>query len=446
MAVLKKTRFMVPGDGRGSFDSRSEYAFKGPTSPFLNFTDKPRTKTHPRFMQLKWKRPKIYRGKTGDVKEQWFVYYLFLNPETLKYDRHKVYEDLNTFENLTDKENYASDMVRLIVRALELGFDPYMSRVKNEILEEKTVETLRKSAEKPYLIEALKLFMKSKQDKKLAPKTLKGYRQFNLDIEGYLLESKQADITVEDFTQEIIMDFLETASDETGWSPVTYNNHVDYIKTLIKWFSVRPRKWVNADNYLFGDDGIFYQIERVHTNRIYVDTVLTKLRKEVSKIPTLEYYCKFIFYSCMRPVEIQNLRVEDVDLSSRTIRIVGKTNFRTIPISNELNEMLLTRHLEKYQPKDYVIGLRGKTGPKHFHADHWRNLFKPIKTKLELDHTYTLYGLKHTRVVSLLKAGYSDAEVMNLTGHRDTASFDKYKRELMSQMHNTRLKGDTISW
>jgi integrase len=446
MNRVKKTRFTDPEGGRTGFDSRSEYAFKGVSDPFLNPTDKPRTNNSHRFMLSDWKAPKIYKGKTGSVSEQWFVYFYYRHPDTGKFVRLRKYEDLNYCDTLEDKNLYAQKLRDLILTSLERGYNPFSKDAEDEINEEKNQEILRKKAEKPYLIEALELFIKAKEDKKLAPKTIRGYKQFNLDIIGYLTASKQADLYVEDFTQEIIMDFLETAADETGWSPVTYNNHVDYIKTLIKWFSVRPRKWLIADNYLFGDDGIFYQVERVHTNRIFVDTILKKLRKEVAKIPTLEYYCKFIFYSCMRPVEIQNLRVEDVDLSSRTIRIVGKTNFRTIPISNELNEMLLSRNLEKYRAKDYVIGLRGKTGPKHFHADHWRTLFKPVKIKLELDHTYTMYGLKHTRVVSLLKAGYSDAEVMNLTGHRDTASFDKYKRELMSQMHNTRLKGDTISW
>ena len=63
-----------------------------------------------------------------------------------------------------------------------------------------------------------------------------------------------------------------------------------------------------------------------------------------------------------------------------------------------------------------------------------------------LSKDFTLYGFKHTRVVNLLNSGYSDAEIMGLTGHRDTSSYDKYKRDLIGNLTNNSLKGKTVDW
>jgi hypothetical protein len=53
--------------------------------------------------------------------------------------------------------------------------------------------------------------------------------------------------------------------------------------------------------------------------------------------------------------------------------------------------------------------------------------------------------MKHTRVVHHLNAGYSDSEVMNITGYEDTPSFDKYKRDQLGNI-KTRLIGKTTEF
>src|SRR5690606_11130791 len=69
--------------------------------------------------------------------------------------------------------------------------------------------------------------------------------------------------------------------------------------------------------------------------------------------------------------------------------------------------------------------------------------YRPIKDKLGLDHNYTLYSFKHTRCVNLLNAGFSDQEVMSLTGHSDAKSFETYKRSFVIDAKT--MKGKTIT-
>ena|SRR5690606_17374630 len=99
---------------------------------------------------------------------------------------------------------------------------------------------------------------------------------------------------------------------------------------------------------------------------------------------------------------------------------------------------------DKYPSNYYVIGYQSDVRSKMHSENYFTRVFREdIRTLLELSDDFTLYGLRQTRVAHLLNAGYSDAEIMNLTGQRDTASYDKYKRDLVNHI-DTRLRGKTI--
>jgi len=97
-------------------------------------------------------------------------------------------------------------------------------------------------------------------------------------------------------------------------------------------------------------------------------------------------------------------------------------------------------------PLNYYVfgGKNGKPGKERLSRDLFTNSYKLIKDKLQLNNKYTLYGWKHTRVVNLLGAGFTDTEVMSRTGHSDYQSFMAYKRELM--IDTSAMKGKTIEF
>ena len=221
---------------------------------------------------------------------------------------------------------------------------------------------------------------------------------------------------------------------------------IGYI-TLINWFAKKPRKWLDRDNFNIGDDGeIEEKVTRVMKHQYFGDTIFDKVKEAMEPFPQLMFFSKFVYYSCMRPEEIRQLKIENVDITGRYIKIVGKTKSRTVPICDELAEMLTSLELHQYPAYYHVIGKDAEVSASTHSENYFSRIFRQdIKEKLGLSKDFTLYGMKHTRVVSLLNAGYSDAEIMNLTGHRDTASYDKYKRDLIGHM-KTRLKGKTLTW
>lgn len=149
----------------------------------------------------------------------------------------------------------------------------------------------------------------------------------------------------------------------------------------------------------------------------------------------------------MRTREIQLLQIEHIDLEARQIKAIvptAKTGDRFIPICDELEELIISMNLIDSPLDYYVFGRNGKASENKMKRHYFSERYKPIKDKLGLDNKYTLYGWKHTRVVNLLMAGYTDQEVMSLTGHRDYKSFMAYKRELIVDV--SAMKGKTIKF
>lgn len=113
-----------------------------------------------------------------------------------------------------------------------------------------------------------------------------------------------------------------------------------------------------------------------------------------------------------------------------------------MPICDELYALIEQMQLST-QPLDYyVFGHGKKPSADLVFDDYFRDRYRPYKVKLGLDNNYTLYSWKHTRVVSLIIAGFDENQIMTLTDHRNRAGFEAYKRNLV--IDNTIMKGKTI--
>ncbi|TDQ12152.1 tyrosine-type recombinase/integrase [Pedobacter metabolipauper] len=400
-------------------------------------------------MLKNYKWAKGYKGPTGDPNEEWFAYYSFINPGTGRFERIKVKEGLNYYHDLKEKETFLKELVDEINKNLKAGYNPFdVPKIEKDIVQEIVDEKHREDNPKsPLLTHAFIDFLNNKRGKDLAKPTIDAYEGYVGKFENYLFEAKKADIRLDQIDAKFISDMLEWLKVHHDWNGTTYNNHLNYWVTLLNWFAKKPRFWIKREEFDIGTDG---EIEHKNTkpmkNQYFGDTVAENVKKAMLKYPKVLYFSQFIYFSCMRPDEIRNLKVENVDIKGRYIKIIGKTKSRTVPICDELAEMLTSLRLEQFPANYYVIGYQAEVSDQMHSENYFTRVFREdIRKPLGLSDNFTMYGWKHTRVVDLLNAGYTDAEIMNLTGHRDTASYDKYKRELIGHM-NTRLRGKTIGW
>jgi integrase len=400
-----------------------------------------------KFMSKKYRLSKIYRGKSGNVQEKWFVFYFFINPLNIKYQRFKVYEGINYLNNLEDKEAYAKELSGEIDKQLMHGYDPFLveNLTQDLILQKQAQKIISEQNEDPLLTEAFIQFLNQKESKQRSKQTMQSYRSYIAKFEAYLIEKKIADIKVSQLTTEFITQLMQWIEIEYKIGGTTYNNHVNFWVTLINWFEKKPRQWLERKSFDFGTDtDLENKTENPLKHHYFSGSAMEKVKKAMEKYPELLYYSKFIYYSCMRPDEIRNLKIENIDLTDRIIKIVGKTGNRVVPICDELAHMIIERNIDNYNMQFYLIGKDGNVNKSMHSENFFARVFRDtIRKKAGLSEAYTLYGFKHSRVIHLLQAGYKDSEVMQVTGHRDTSSYDKYKRDLMGNI-DSKLKGKTV--
>jgi len=413
----------------------------------------------------KYKEPKIVRAKRG-----WFIALWYRWPESWpnKSGTHKRFEisaGVNYIHDLTERENEIQTLLRELKRLLQKGFDPFMENAEESFvaeIEEKKAEIAEieraELAEKEQteeeesrwtLQKGFKAYLEDCSFRNMKPTSLNRYRSYVNNIRNWLNDNEWLDAVASDFTDADVKRFLYETSEQKKWKPRTYNNHIDFLPTLFGQME-KLEKLANGPHviYALGQTGQDKKLDRSEKYRAYFGPVAHAVKEKLSEFPYLESYVKWIYLSCMRPSEIRLLQVKDIDLRHRQIKIAGedgKTGDRFVPVSDELMELIVSMGLEKRPFNHFVFGFMGTdmsrmVGQTYF-ADQYR---LKVRIPLGLDDKYTPYGWKHTRVIELIYAGFTDYEIMSLTGHDDYESFQLYKRELM--VNTKAMQGKTVSF
>ena len=419
-------------------------------SGFCALEEKTAPKTAPkrkRFMRAtKYKNINIIRARSGD----WRIRYEFEIPNKPGvFKKFYVRDGVNYVHDLPAKEKAINQLREDIEFHLKKGYNPFEAeRDISSLIEEKEVEI--EEAEKVdfwMMSEAIDKYIRSCEKKNLSPNTIRTYQTFINNFEAWLFSYDLIQKKACDFTTNQLEQFLDESFDAEEWSPRTYNNHIAFFGTFFKQVFKLERRVNPEVRYVVIADDIEKKKDRAERNKYYTPSIATKIKKELSKLPDLYNYCKWIYYSCMRPREISLLQVQHIDLETRQIKVIAptaKTGDRFVPICDELFDLIIKMKLTEAEYGSYVFGKNGKTSREKIYKDHFRNLYRPIKLLFGLDDNYTLYGWKHSRVVDLLNAGFTDPEVMSLTGHRDYKGFQAYKRGFV--LDNTVMKGKTVGF
>jgi integrase len=396
--------------------------------------------------QPKYKEPKIIRAKRG-----WFIALPYLNPNGQGYKRFELSGGINYIKDLDQRENEIQSMLKYLKKELKNGFNPFLPDLENEYV--KAIETKKDSIVQADnanngwdIATALNSFIVDCKSRNLAPKTIQTYESFINNIKLWIHTAEKEKLRANEISLTEMMDFLETFYDEEEWTPRTYNNHALFIGTLFRRIKKLEKRDHPDIEYTADMSEIELKKDRAEKNRYYSPIVAEKVKQELEKETDLYNYVKWIFYSCMRPREIRMLQIKHIDLNARQIKAIGptaKTGDRFVPISDELFHLINEMGLAELPLNFYAFGKHCIPSEFLCNKDAFRNKYKPIKAKLGLDDKYTLYGWKHTRVVNLLMAGFTDQQVMSLTGHSDYQSFMAYKRELM--VDTSIMKGKTIT-
>lgn len=386
--------------------------------------------------------PIIVKPATG----VWFVKYRYAIPGALGTRKEfRVKDGINRIADLQEREREIAILRDDISRALAEGYSPFreLEAVRRQVQFQLSVMEQQKERSKlqPFTLpEAIQAYMQYIVKKGLSERTIGTYRTYINNFEAWIEEAGLQQQPAHEYTETQFAEFLDSYADEEQWSARTYNNHVNFFAGFFARVEKIERKTDKSIRYDIDLEDLC-KIDRATKNKYYTDRLAIAVKKRLDG--PLRDFCAFLYYSCMRPRELRMLQIMDIDISARQITVNrGKTGQRKVPICNELLDLMLSMRLDKLPVNLYVFGKNGSPAEKAAYRDYFSERYAAIKKLLKLGKEFTMYGWKHTRVINLIKAGFADRDIMQLTGHKDVKSFEAYKRDLIVDPANT-MTGST---
>jgi integrase len=151
--------------------------------------------------------------------------------------------------------------------------------------------------------------------------------------------------------------------------------------------------------------------------------------------PNLFTFIHFIYYCFIRPGELADIKVGDIQLEKGIITVraeISKTKkTESVTIPRQLYPIIEAMKLHKYPTTHYAFSTQGEPHFEKTKYDYFSRIHRSILVRLGYDTTrYKLYSWKHTGAVAWIKAGGNVKALQSQMRHSTLEMTDRYLRSL----------------
>ena len=359
------------------------------------------------------------------LSKSWYVRWYFKHPQTQKLVRQKnLKAGVNRLKTIQDRLEFLKNFKKGMIIAFDNGYSPYSDEtLHTEIKEEKKIYTIKEAFESAH--NHCKLTVEDV--------TAKDYyyaKEHFLNFIG--LNHQQKNINT--LTKKTVLSFLNQKLKET--SPRTRNNYKTSLSAL---FTILETKLNIIDRNFIKD--ITNEKTKAKTDRTFTRLELTNIVNWLrDNDPYLLLYIKFVAYNFLRPIEVNRLKVKDINLQDGLLYFKAKNKpLKTKRIPSIFIEDIKAINLHLYDKEFYLFTPNNKPELWDIKAtsrrDYFSKRFKKVKDKFNLGLEYGLYSFRHSFITNLFKylrtvenKTYSQTiEVLQpITGHESKEALEKY--------------------
>lgn len=368
----------------------------------------------------KYRKPYLYDAG-GDITKQWCVRFSVYNPETNRMVNVRKYADLY---QTTAQERYeaAEGIIQAWENKLKSGWTPwedgkyqYVDQVA--YYNKKLVKRTDKVKTFNYYANQLLVCMKDNYRRK----TILGYKSKLRLFEIWLEERKMNNFSISEISNTDIIDFHNYLTKELKREPVTIKKYMQVINAVFK----------NADlNSPVYNLPPLPRPKKSFAARPIPEKLLLELTKELKKDTQLWLAICFEFYTFIRPEELRNLKLENIDFSRWTITIPSEISknkkTQTIGIPDSFKGVLDSYRLETFPDNWFVFSKGWMPGPTRLGQNTLATRFRVIRDRLGVSQKYKLYSFKHTGAIMLADAGVPMKDIQQHMRHSSFDTTDRY--------------------
>jgi integrase len=370
------------------------------------------------------------------AKNDWYINYTFNGKQ------YRIKEGINRIKDHQEKERAAIALLLSIQEDLRKGFNPENS-VSFDTLATKVNCTIEDTVE--MYLQELSIY---------ARKSTVGDYQSKL---RHLIDAHPKKET-NGFTTEDLEKYIQSKIHPKKPAKMFMGNRIIVLKNPVPWTNKTVKsaravfsaffQWCIEKEYFKGDNPVSKIKAKLVRSEVtpnerhnpFTDEDKIKLMDYLNeKDKTLAFFCRVIYYTCLRPGEIAKLQTKDLDLKRGQITIplyaakntIKKTT-ETIDIDTNLLGEIKGLMKEKY-PEDYFLVSTSDTiiGADKFGEDRaYKRFVKALKALGLLNKGYTLYSFKHYSNIQRILNNWTINEVMVANRHSSLAMTDKYLKKI----------------
>ena len=352
----------------------------------------------------KFKTARLF-DKRGDLSKRWYVGYYFKHPETGKFVLFQIWisSKLRTRMARVQRANHVIDHIN---NRLTLGYNPFQNenpRLTN-------------------IIEALNVIL-NKKTTYTRKRTSNTYKSHCKIFFKWLRLEELDKLNIAALSFNHVLTFSDYLKITKKVSNRTHNNYVTSLRILFNDLIERDNIEVNPFIK------VKYLPEEKRNIWAYSVDELSALKEYcTTKDPQLWLVCKFIFYLAIRPAELVQLKINNIDLKNQRVIIPGNISKNrkngVINIPNHFYQELIIMEFEKYDPDLFLFSRNLEPGSIQIAPTRLSERFKVVKDKIGLKRR--LYDLKHTAAGLAVQNGSNIRDLQLHLRHSDLKVTQKY--------------------
>ena len=263
-------------------------------------------------------------------------------------------------------------------------------------------------------------------ERNVSSKTIRSYKTTFQMLITYLMKVKNiklVDITFENVTKEMILDFLNYLEEEKKNSIRTRNQRlaaihsfyrycsieeIDNMDNIRKILSIKTKKYVKKIQEYLTQEEIQTLLESMNTS--------TKIERRNLLVLSL------LYDTAARAEEIICLKLEDIRLEEQLVILTGKGNKqRIVPIMENTKKLIIQYMKENKITSGYLL----KSDTTYSMIYHL--LLKINQTGI-LSKKITSHILRRSRATHLLESGVNILYIQELLGHENISTTQEYAK------------------
>lgn len=340
----------------------------------------------------------------------WYISYYVKHPQTNRLHRKQI--KVNRIKSKSVRRKWAKKLVQDINIKLAQGWNPFIEQ----------------EAPKGFhnIFDVFDSFLHDKRS--LRKDTLKNYSYELISLKKWIEINYGRDLYAISFDRYKAIKLMEDIYKTRNIGPLRYNNILVFYRLVFNWMI--EHAYMKSNPF----EGMKKKKELPKKRVMDIEPETRQKIKVYLLKDNPNYYVMVLFaYHCLlRPKEIMEMKIQDINLENQIITVRGEvsknthTRMAAIPdvMIEYVRELVKDHYSEKnlfvFSGKKFKPGI--EKGRRREHNRYWQNL----REKLNLTYSHQFYSLRDSGIIQMLRDGRNPIEVKDQADHSSLAVTNVY--------------------